>query len=473
MKKLTLLIVLFIAMAGAFAQQLIIDTIYFQFDRHNITPESKAEIDSLISDFSQYPSFFVQIYGHTDSIGTPAYNLALSEARAKEIALYMNENGVHLSRIDYAGLGTSKPVSSNDTYAGRRKNRRADIAVVFSNEPFVSEEEKNKIDSAALVITEPVEVAPVVIVDTIYCDYTPFLINPLHKSVIIAPEGTKITVPNDAFDTDADEITFEFKELFFRKDMIMNEMPTISKDGPLEATGMFMFNATDGRRPARFKPDVNFEVDLPATRRDTDMAVYSGSGGNRGGNRNRGSRGQSDDDESTGFNAVQTWNEQKDVVVGYKGRERAYTFKVDKPGRYTVARPLYHSQNTDPEDNGMDILVKLKGRRYEKTTNVMVVGEVVKTYIPLKKQGKSIRNYEATRVKYLDAKTDMIMVAIQYDDQGNPWLAKRSFQPGQLIKERKKDTKKNSKSRPEIKMKVKFRKMTKERLNELLTELNA
>jgi hypothetical protein len=471
MKKLTLLIVLYIAMAGAFAQQLIIDTVYFQFDRYDITESYKAEIDSLIGTFTQYPSFFVQIYGHTDSIGSPEYNLLLSEARAKEIALYMRDQGVHLSRIEYAGLGTSKPVTANDTYAGRRKNRRADIAIVFSNEPFV-QEEPEVVDSSTIVVTEPEDTGPKFITDTIYCDYSPFLIDPSHQSVIIAPEGTKIVVPPDAFNTESEKITFELKELFFRKDMIMNAMPTVSKEGPLEASGMFMFNATDGRRPASIKPGVKFAAELPSTRRDPNMAIYSGSGGNRGGRRNRGRRGQESNDEPTvGFNAVQSWSEQKDTEVGYKGRDKAYNFEVEKPGRYTVARPLYYSQNTDPEDNGMDIYVKLKGRRYESNTTAMVVGEVVKTYIPLKKRDK--RKYEALRVKFLDAKTELIMVAIQYDELGNPWIAKRTFQPGQLIKQRRRDTKQNSRSRPPIKMKVKFRKVTKERLNELLTDLNA
>ena len=467
MKKLTLLIVLYIAMAGAFAQQLTLDTVYFQFDRSNITDQYKVVLDSMVSTFDDYPSFFVQIYGHTDSVGSPEYNLSLSEARAKEIAFYMAEKGVHLSRIEYEGLGTSKPSASNETFAGRIKNRRADIAVIFSREAFVSDEERAKEqakrDSIELA-SRPVVIPPSSITDTIYCDYNRFLINPAHRTVIIAPEGTKMIVPPDAFNTEMEEITFEVKELVYRSDIIRNAMPTTSKQGPLEAAGMFMFNALDGRRPAKLNPDITFAVELPATRRDKDMGLYLGAGRNRIGGKSQGKGA------SVEFNAVQTWNVQKGAEVLYKGRAKSYNFEVSKAGRYSIARPLYYSQNTDPEDKGMNIFVKLKGKRYEKTTIAMVVGEVVKTYIPLKK--RDVRKFEATSVKFLDPKTKLVMVAIQYDDQGNPWLAKRSFQPGQLIKDRKKDTRKNSKSRPEIKMKVKFRKMSKERLNELLTELN-
>ena len=463
MKKLTLLIVLFITMAGAYAQQFSLDTVYFQFDRSDLAEKYKTQLDSIVEDVSEYPSFFIQVYGHTDSIGSPAYNLALSEARAREIALYLREKGIHLSRIEYEGLGTSKPVNANDTYAGRRSNRRADIAVIFSREPYVAIADRDTVRDS-LEVAAPVEIPPSSITDTIYCDYNPFLINPAHKTVIIAPEGTKVIVPPDAFDTDLEEITFEVKELFYRSDMILNAMSTTSKEGPLEAVGIFSVDAKAGRRPAKLFPDMGYTVELPATRRDREMGVYLGSG--RGGPKGKNKKNIT----PITFNAVQNWREDKGKQVRYKGRDKSYSFEVQKGGRYTVARPLHHSQNTDPEDKGMDIFVKFKGKRFERSTIAMVVGEVVKTYIPLKKN--TVRKYEATRVKFLDPKTKLVLVAVQFDDQGNPYLAKRSFQPGQLIKDRKRDTRKNSKSRPSIKMKIKFRKMTKERLVELLTELN-
>ena len=467
MKKLYLLAFLSFSMSMGVAQELVMDTVYFAFDRAEVTDEYKMRMDSLIGFFTAYPSYFVQIYGHTDSIGTDAYNLELSESRAREVALYLRDQGIDLKRVEYEGLGTTKPIGSNLTYSGRRKNRRADVAIIVSNEVvapvYPTDEDSTEVAEAAE------ELGPVFITDTIYCDYNPFLINPTHKTVIIAPEGTKVIVPPNAFDTDAEELSVEVNELYFRSDMIVNEMPTISREGPLESPGMFFFDIRANRRPVKMLPGISFEAEIPSTRRDADMVAYSGSGGSRGGRRSpRGSR--QTDAGVPGFNAVKTWNAIKDEEVQYKGRDKVYTFSVPSPGRYAVGRPLYLSQNTDPEDKGLDIFVKLKGRRFEKTTNVMIVGEVVKTYIPVKKKDR--RNFEAKAVKWIDDETKLVLVAIQYDDRGYPYIAKRSFTPGDLLKETKRDRKRKRRDLPNIKMKVKFRKVTKERLNELITELN-
>ena len=79
------------------------------------------------------------------------------------------------------------------------------------------------------------------------------------------------------------------------------------------------------------------------------------------------------------------------------------------------------------EDNGIDIQVSFKGKVSDKNTNVMIVGEVVKTYIPLKK--KDVKNYEAKGVKYIREDTELVLIGISYDKKGNPSLAKLSFSP--------------------------------------------
>ena len=475
MKKLYLLIVVSLYSGAMFAQQFAIDTIFFAFDSYQLKDEGKQKLDSLIGEFTSFPAYYVEIFGHTDSIGTPTYNLDLSTERARVIALYLREQGINLDRITYEGLGTTKPVMTNDTYRGRRMNRRADIAVVYSNDVVIPvyPEDTATTDIAGAADADPEEY---IITDTIYCNYNPFLLNPRHRTVIISPRGVKLTVEPDAFITDEPEVTMEVKELFDRKDMILNTMPTISRDGPLEAAGMMAFSARAGRRAAKISKDKPFTIELPATRRDQEMAVYSGGGSTRGGSRRSKAKGKNvvGDEGDPGFSAVKSWSTPKEGGdVRYRGRAKSYVFEVDKPGKYAVARPLYHSQNTDPEDVGMNIQVKLKGPRWEKTTSVMLVGEVVKTYIPLKKVSRRV--FEANKTKYLDPKTKLILVAIQYDDRGNPWLVKRAFVPRDLLKQKKPKKnrkKKKTKDLDQIKIKAKFRKMSPERFNELLDELN-
>ncbi|MEZ4830094.1 MAG: OmpA family protein [Bacteroidia bacterium] len=468
MKKLLLSVFLTCSLSWGVAQDFVIDTVFFDFDRAVVRPEYKIRLDSMMGYFTAYPSYFIQIFGHTDSVGNETYNLELSRERAQAVALYFVDQGIDLKRIEYEGLGTAKPAASNLTHDGRTKNRRADVAVVVSNEviqPVLADASAKDTVEAA-----PIEMEPVVIIDTIYCDYNPFLINPAHKTVVIAPEGTKVIIPPNAFNTEEQELTVEVNEIYYRSDMILNDMGTMTKDGPIEAAGMFYFDVKANRRAVKLNPGVKFEAELPATRRDANMAVYQGSGGSRS-TVKKPRFVKTEDGGAVGFTPVNTWSKISEDEVQYKGREKAYTFEVPEPGRYAIGRPLYYSQNTDIDDKGLDIFIKLKGRRYEKTTSVMIVGEVTKTYIPAKK--KDTRNYEARKVKWVDDKTKMVLVAIQYDDRGNPWIAKRKFEPGQLIEETRKDRKKKRKALPSIKITVKFRKLDKERLDELITELNA
>lgn len=441
---------------GAAAQNFSLDTIFFEFDRFDLQPTNKQTLDSLIGDFTSYSSYFVQIFGHTDSIGSDQYNLELSRLRARAIALYLVDQGVDLKRIEYEGLGTTKPVGSNRTFRGRRMNRRADLAIVFADELAIP----GRVDTTANNVVEtPVE-EPKDVPDTIYCDYNPFNVNPAKQTVIIAPKGATFVIASNTLQTDAEQVSVEVNELYDRKTMVQLAMPTLSKEGPLEAAGMVSLNVRDGRKIVNISTENPIEVTMPATRRDADMAAYSGTGGARGG-RSR-SRGAS---EQPPFKVVNGWNLESGIPVKYLGRERAYSFQMLKNGRFAIARPLYHSQDTGPDDLGVDIEVKFKGKVFPRTTKAMIIGERVKTYIPMKRKDK--RSYSATNVKFVDpARTELVLFAVQYDDRGNPWVARRTFKVGEVVSK-----KKSSKGRPLVKMKLKYRKVSKSELDELLTDL--
>ncbi|MEM7656008.1 MAG: OmpA family protein [Bacteroidota bacterium] len=477
MKQLYLCIILCLSFIGLNAQGISLDTVFFRFNEAELDKGDRQQLDSLIGIFTAYPAYYIEILGHTDSIGSTAYNLDLSKERAKNVALYLNSQGVEFPRVTYVGMGTTKPIGDNLTFAGRTKNRRAEIAVIYSNEVVKPVYEEDTV-IAEEVIVGPVLEEKVYPIDTIYCDYFPFMINPRHQSVIITPRGSKLIVPGDAFVTDEPEVEMEISELFERKEMLQYDISTMAKEGPLEVQGTFSFDAKAGRRALKIAPGTAFQVELPSSRRDQDMKVYSGNGSNR---KRKRSRKQEPipkpwigEDGDPGFAAAKTWRPIEDNPVKYLGREKAYRFDVYKPGRYAVGRELFHSQNVDPKNEGINIQIKLKGRRFPNSTTVMLAGEIVKTYIPLK--AKNTRIFEGSRVKWLDPKTKLILVAIQYDDKGTPYLVKRSFVPRDYIKNEKnrKKKKKRKKTRdlPKAKLKAKFRKMDADRLEELLIELN-
>ncbi|PKN36624.1 MAG: hypothetical protein CVU62_13995 [Deltaproteobacteria bacterium HGW-Deltaproteobacteria-2] len=104
----------------------------FDFDKSTIKKGYYQDIDNLAGVMKQYPDLNVAIEGHTDSIGSDAYNEKLSQERADAVKNYMVEkNGIDANRIKAIGFGEKQPVASNDTSEGRAQNRRVEAAVDY------------------------------------------------------------------------------------------------------------------------------------------------------------------------------------------------------------------------------------------------------------------------------------------------------------------------------------------------------
>ena len=104
--------------------------ITFAFDRYDIQPQFRTTLDQVAQTLSAYPSTYIDVYGHTDSVGTDAYNMTLSQNRAQSVANYLTTRGVASARIATQGFGESQPIASNDTEQGRAANRRVEIRIV-------------------------------------------------------------------------------------------------------------------------------------------------------------------------------------------------------------------------------------------------------------------------------------------------------------------------------------------------------
>lgn len=107
-----------------------LENIFFEFDKAVILPESEPELEKLIDILTDYPYMTIQISGHTDNIGTDAYNQKLSEARAKSVVEYLINEDVNPERLSFKGYGSHQPMASNDTDAGRSINRRVEFTVI-------------------------------------------------------------------------------------------------------------------------------------------------------------------------------------------------------------------------------------------------------------------------------------------------------------------------------------------------------
>jgi len=109
---------------------IVLKNIFFDVNKFQLKQESLVELDKLVMLLIDNPKLKIQISGHTDNVGKDADNLALSLNRAKAVMGYLLSKGVDPKRINSKGYGATKPISVNDTEAGRSLNRRTELSVV-------------------------------------------------------------------------------------------------------------------------------------------------------------------------------------------------------------------------------------------------------------------------------------------------------------------------------------------------------
>ena len=106
------------------------DNLEFEFAKDVIKTKSHPSLDKLAL-LLQEKGYGLKIEGHTDSIGTPERNMNLSIRRAEAVKNYLVGKGVIESRLETAGYGQTRPIATNKTEAGRQKNRRVEMTIVY------------------------------------------------------------------------------------------------------------------------------------------------------------------------------------------------------------------------------------------------------------------------------------------------------------------------------------------------------
>jgi outer membrane protein OmpA-like peptidoglycan-associated protein/tetratricopeptide (TPR) repeat protein len=108
----------------------ILKNIFFETNQFNLQPQSAAELDKLVDLLTENPTLRIQINGHTDNVGKPADNLALSNNRAKAVVTYLLSKKIPAARLTFKGFGATKPIADNATEAGKAQNRRTELQVI-------------------------------------------------------------------------------------------------------------------------------------------------------------------------------------------------------------------------------------------------------------------------------------------------------------------------------------------------------
>ncbi len=106
---------------------LAVRSVQFEFGSDQLTAYSQKLLDKVADVLRRYPEQHVQITGHTDSKGSDAFNLKLSERRAARCRQYLIDKGIAADKLTSKGFGESKPIASNATAKGQAKNRRVEF----------------------------------------------------------------------------------------------------------------------------------------------------------------------------------------------------------------------------------------------------------------------------------------------------------------------------------------------------------
>jgi hypothetical protein len=230
------------------------------------TAESKlpqAVIDTLVTRLHTWQDYKIVLEGHTDNIGTEAYNQKLSQARVDEIKSILIHNKIETNRIIILASGATKPIADNKTVEGRAKNRRVEILLTTQvlDKALVLEKTKQLNDKLLTLISKR---------------GVTHRINPKIEQRIVAKQGTKVKVPANAFDVaEGVEVLLKVTEVYRKSDMILQNLATVSNGHALETGGMIKIEAFADGVPVQLKEGMALELEVPTKEIEDSMQLFS------------------------------------------------------------------------------------------------------------------------------------------------------------------------------------------------------
>lgn len=103
--------------------------VLFDTGSAQLRSSASSNLDKLASFMKQYPDQRLLIEGHTDNVGSAAFNLELSRQRAQSVQQYLAQSGIASQRLSVSAMGLQNPIASNGTVSGRQQNRRVEVVI--------------------------------------------------------------------------------------------------------------------------------------------------------------------------------------------------------------------------------------------------------------------------------------------------------------------------------------------------------
>jgi hypothetical protein len=223
----------------------------------------QSVIDTLVTRLHTWQDYKIILEGHTDNVGTEAYNQKLSQARVNEIKSILVRHKIETDRIIILASGATKPIADNKTEEGRAENRRVEILLTthILDKALVLEKTKQLNDKLLTLISKR---------------GVTHRINPRVEQKIVAKQGTRIRVPANAFDVpEGADVLLKVTEIYRKSDMILHNLATVSNGHALETGGMLKIEAFSNGLPVQLKEGIALDVEVPTRQIEDSMQLFS------------------------------------------------------------------------------------------------------------------------------------------------------------------------------------------------------
>ncbi len=233
----------------------------FKVDEYIIDDDDKRTLDELVGEVTLEKYCEMTLSAHTDNDADDNYNINLSMRRAKSVYDYLVSKGVNEKVMDIGWYGERKPEVANITEEAKAANRRVDIEV-----------RKYKFTTTDELLKETGG------------NYTQiFKLKGASESIVTGMEGTKITIPQDAFETkdgkaiSNDKVEIKLEEYQKPMDAIFNNLSTMCDGKILESGGMFRVTANYNGEPLKVRKGKTLPVEMPSKNMKKDMQLFYGN----------------------------------------------------------------------------------------------------------------------------------------------------------------------------------------------------